>query len=86
MIEILINLYIHHNYMKTDELINIKFKMCRSQYKFSINLVYNETMYDNKYNFMYNMIFVRTKLLIGCLLTCQPDHENRMADHIIFRF
>ena len=62
--------------MKTDELINIKCKMCRSQYKFSINLVYNETMYDNKYNFMYNMIFVRTKLLIGSWLTCQPDHEK----------
>ena len=43
-------------------------------------------MYDNKYNFMYNMIFVRTKLLIGSQLTCQPDRKNRMADHIIFGF
>ena len=43
-------------------------------------------MYDNKYNFMYNMIFVRNKLLVGSRLTCWPDHRSRMADHIIFRF
>ena len=43
-------------------------------------------MYDNKYNFMYNMIFVSVKLLVGSRLTCQPDQKSRMANCIIFRF
>ena len=43
-------------------------------------------MYDNKYNFMYNMIFVSVKLLVGSQPTCRPDCKSHMADHIIFRF
>ena len=83
MIEILINLYIQCNYMKTDELIVIMLLINVKCVDYNVNLVYKETMYDNKCNFM---IFVRTKLLTGSWLTCQLDCKNRMANHIIFRF
>ena len=43
-------------------------------------------MYDNKYNFMYNMVFVSIKLLVGSWPTCQPDQKSHMANCIIFRF
>ena len=43
-------------------------------------------MYDNKYNFMYNMIFVSVKFLVGSRLTCRLDQKSCMADCITFRF
>ena len=35
-------------------------------------------IYDNKY--MYNIIFVNIKHILGSWPTCQPDHKNHMAD------
>ena len=37
-------------------------------------------MYDNKYNYMYNMIIVSVKLLVGSWPTCQPDKKSCMAN------
>ena len=48
-------------------LINVKF-IDDYSVKISINLLYNRTMHDNKYNFMYNIIFVSITLLVGSRL------------------
>ena len=85
------SLFIHHNFMRMSELvvikllINVKF-IDDYSVKLVFNLLYNRNMYDNKYNFMYNMIFISIKLLVGSWPTCQPDQKSHMADCIIFKF
>ena len=45
-----------------------------------------DNIHDNKYKFMYNMIFVSVKFLLGSQPTCQLDQKSHTADCIIFRF
>ena len=51
-----------------------------------MNLCIMKIYNNNKYKYMYNMIFVNIKHIVGSWPTCWPDCKSRMADHIIFRF
>ena len=88
---LIISLFIHHNFMKMSELfiikllINVKFI---DDYNVKLVLIYYiiELCMITNMIFMYNMIFVGIKLLVGSWLTCWLDQKSRTANRIIFRF